>query len=163
MLRVADVMRRHVYQAAPNVTVRAAAQELIAHSIESLLVVEEDRVVGIVTERDLLSAILPSVEELMRSDTVTGFSDLLAVARERHDVPLEKVMTRTVQTISPTVTITKALGTMLSHRLRRLPVVEPSSGELVGVITQRDLLSVVFLGGTSTSKDPSGPARIVVP
>jgi CBS domain-containing protein len=41
--------------------------------------------------------------------------------------------------------LTKALGTMLAQRLRRLPILDPATGKIAGVLTQRDIFSYVFV------------------
>jgi CBS domain-containing protein len=46
----------------------------------------------------------------------------------------------------------RALGRMLANRMRRLLVLDRSSGQLVGILTQRDLLGAVYLG---TMREPA--------
>jgi CBS-domain-containing membrane protein len=53
-------------------------------------------------------------------------------------------MTRPVRTIDRDAGLIRALGTMLSGGIHRLPVIGPK-GEVVGVVTQPDLLRAVFL------------------
>jgi len=135
VLRVADVMRTHVHQVAPDASVRTAAHRMLLLGIESLVVVEDDRPVGIVTERDILAAAMPRMDELVGS----GLSaiDVADVARA-------------IETTTSDTTVTKALGAMLARRLRRLPVQDPGSGRLVGIVTQRDLLGLIYLDAHDT-------------
>jgi len=148
VLRVADVMRTHVHQVAPDASVRTAAHRMLLLGIESLVVVEDDRPVGIVTERDILAAAMPRMDELVGS----GLSaiDVADVARAHFQVPVREVMTHAIETTTSDTTVTKALGAMLARRLRRLPVQDPGSGRLVGIVTQRDLLGLIYLDAHDT-------------
>ena len=141
---VSDVMRTQVVSVSPDDSVVDAALELIARGAESALVKEGNGdYVGLVSERDLLQALLPAISELMESGTLRGMSDLVEMRRSRSSVTVAEIMTRDLNTISPEVSLVRALGTMLAQRHRRLPVVV--DGEVVGVLTQQDLLRRVFL------------------
>ena len=105
---------------------------------------EGDELLGIITERDLLKAVMPTSAELGDADSLRAFGDLISVARDHFAAPVESVMSRPVRTIEQGASLTRALGTMLAARIRRLPVVDPH-GEVVGVLTQRDLLRAVFM------------------
>jgi CBS domain-containing protein len=141
---VKDVMRTQVVLVRPDDSVADAALELIARGAESALVQDENGAfVGLVSERDLLKALLPAISELMERDSLLGMDDLVEMSRTRSSIPVSDVMTRELNTISPDVSLVKALGTMLAQRHRRLPVVV--DGTVVGVLTQQDLLRRVFL------------------
>jgi acetoin utilization protein AcuB len=145
VLLVADVMRRHVRVVKPDTTVRAAALQLLQFNIESLVVAEDGKPIGIVTERDILAAVMPRIDEIMAADGVRSL-DLDDVARSHASHPVRDVMSRSLETTTPEVPVTRALGRMLANRMRRLPVLDRQSGELVGILTQRDLLGVLYLG-----------------
>ena len=93
MLLVRDVMRRQVYGIAPNDAIVDAAREMVLRSVDSLLVVDGDLLLGIVTERDVLRAALPSVGELMQAESWTELRDLVGVASEHFGVPVRMIMT----------------------------------------------------------------------
>jgi len=143
MLKVSDIMRSQVYRIDHRTSVRDTAIELIARSIESALVVDGDLLVGIITERDLLKAVLPTVDEVMQSHDKASLSELVELARERGDQVIGDIATRRVQTTTPDTAAARALGSMLASRVRRLPVIDGE--QIVGVVTTRDLLTAVFL------------------
>jgi CBS domain-containing protein len=137
-------MRAQVVLVRPDDSVADAALEPIARGAESALVQDESGAfVGLVLERDLLKALLLAISELMERDSLLGMDDLVEMSRTRSSIPVSDVMTRELNTISPDVSLVKALGTMLAQRHRRLPVV--IDGTMVGVLTQQDLLRRVFL------------------
>jgi CBS domain-containing protein len=143
---VRDVMRTQVVSVSPDDSVADAALELIARGAESALVRNQDgEYIGLVSERDLLQSLLPAIADLMERDSLRGMTDLVEMRDSRSSIKVQDIMTRELSTISPDVTLVRALGTMLSQRHRRLPVV--ADGLVVGVLTQQDLLRRVFLAG----------------
>ena len=87
---------------------------------------------------------LPTAAEVNEKDSLRAFSDLVAVARDHFTAPVDSVMTHHVRTVEAGASLIRALGTMLAGRFHRMPVVG-SGGELVGMVTQPDLLRAVFM------------------
>jgi len=139
-------MRRHVLTIGPRSSVRTAAIKLILFGVESLIVTEGGVPVGIVTQRDLLAAAMPRMDEIIDAGSLRDL-DFDEVARSHSERPVGDIMTRTLSSTAPSVPAKQALGRMLAHRLRRLPVLDPETGALLGILTQRDLLGVVYLDG----------------
>jgi CBS domain-containing protein len=162
MLCVRDVMHTDFCRVERGCSVADVARLLLFHNAESALVVDgeellgivtEHDLLGIVTERDLLKAVLPTTAELSEADSLRAFSDLVTVARDHFAAPVDAVMTRRVRTIDAGASLIRALGTMLTGHFHRMPVVGPG-GEVVGMVTQPDLLRAVFLewqGGAATA------------
>jgi CBS domain-containing protein len=153
MLCVRDVMHTDFCRVEQGETIADVARTLLFHDAESALVVDGDELLGIVTERDLLGivterdllkAVLPTAAEINEKDSLRAFSDLVAVARDHFAAPVESVMTRPVRTIEEGASLIRALGTMISGRFHRMPVVG-SDAQVVGMVTQPDLLRAVFL------------------
>lgn len=109
-----DVMTAHQDQSAGNL-----ATVMKEENVGSVVIVEEDRPIGIVTDRDLV----------------------LEVLEPRHDpreVTAESVMTETVVTVSTDTGIFQATAKMFEYAVRRIPVVD-DGGELAGIVTLDDL------------------------
>lgn len=107
---------------APSDSLAEASAKMWRQQTGSLLVMEGDKLSGIVTERDLLR----SVGEGLDPKSVT----------------LSEVMTTDVVTISPDTALKEAAEIMFQKWFRHLPVVA-ANGKVVGVISLRDLLSLV--------------------
>lgn len=159
MLLVRDVMRRQVYGIAANDAIVDAAREMVLRSVDSLLVVDGDLLLGIVTERDVLRAALPSVGELMQDESWAELRDLVGMASEHFGVPVRMIMTIHVATTTPETPLTQALASMMAKGFRRLPVVEPDTGVVLGTISQRDVLGALVLADRAAASRQS--ARIV--
>jgi CBS domain-containing protein len=87
----------------------------------SLLVMEGEELLGIVTERDLLRAV--------------------AEGMDLHQATVAEVMTKDVLTIHPGASLREAASVMTEKWIRHLPVVE--RGRVVGILSQRDLAGVL--------------------
>jgi CBS domain-containing protein len=116
---VGDIMARPVVTVGPGSTLMEAMRSMREHNIGAVVVVDGGKVVGIVTERDIVR--------------------FLADNPSRCDASISEVMTRDVVVCSPDTPILRAFIVMYERRIRRLPVVS-SEGELVGMVTMRDLL-----------------------
>jgi CBS domain-containing protein len=102
----------------PHTTVRQGIERMNARKIGSLLVMNGDRLVGIFTERDVLTRVVPR-----RLDC--------------EHTPIGEVMTREVVTIHPQRTVEEAMMVMTDTRHRHLPVME--GDRVVGLISIGDL------------------------
>ena len=93
-----------------------------------LLVIEEERLVGILSDKDLYKALSPFLGSGSENQR-----DRDTLQRRVH-----QVMTREPITISPQGSITEASELLLTHAISCLPVLE--NGQVVGIVTWRDLL-----------------------
>ena len=118
---VDTIMTKKVVVCSPDTSVMEAARKMKDETISSIVVVMDKKPVGIVTERDFTSKVV---------------SKNLDTAKNNVD----KIMTSPVIVIPPTTTIYYANDYMNKKKFRRLPVVN-ERGELIGIITQRDILN----------------------
>ena len=128
---VRDIMTAQVVTVTPDDTLAAAVSALRSHRIRHLLVAEEGRLVGIVSDRDVKRA-LPS---LLEGTTQEEHDRLLATTS------VSKIMTREPASIEPDATIRKGLDEMIEHRYGALPVVD--GARIVGIISTTDFLQLL--------------------
>jgi CBS domain-containing protein len=135
-MRVRDVMTKDVTTVAPDSDLRDVATLLVQKRISGVPVVEEARVVGVVSEQDILFKERPS-DNLHRG--------VLAWLLDEGDLMLKidartagSAMSRPPITISPLRSVADAAALMLDEGVSRLPVVE--NGQLVGIVTRHDLV-----------------------
>ena len=119
-MRVADIMTSASVTESPSDSLRSAADTMWRQQTGSLLVMDGEELVGIITERDVMKAV--------------------AQQKDVDSTPVSDVMTRDVLTISPDTSAHEAARHMASRWIRHLPVVE--DGAVVGVVSQRDLVGV---------------------
>jgi acetoin utilization protein AcuB len=146
--RVADWMKHPVHHVKPRDTVRHARALLERHRINQLPVVVDDRLVGIVTDRDLRDA-FPAVPEVSA-----------ALGGDLGSRPVEDVMTRAVITVTPSDVLTEAAHRMRRERIGALPVVD--NGRLVGILTRSDMLAafIALAAGTGEPETPVARAGL---
>ena len=129
-MRAGDIMSRPVIRVAPETTVEDAAGVLVENGFSALPVVDGGRLVGIVTEADLVAGRVPEGDASAPSAHRAGLVGAL--------------MTRDPITRLPDSDVADVVGEMLDRRLRVIPIVD--EGALVGILTRRDVLRCVAQG-----------------
>lgn len=132
--KVADLLVRKPITCAPTTPIRAAAQQMQAAHISCLGVVEDGRLQGIVTTRDLSNRVLAAGLDPSR--------------------PVAEVMTRDPISLPPGALGSDILHIMLERRIGHLPVVE--DGRLVGIVTQTDLTRYQAVSSALLIRDVAG-------
>jgi CBS domain-containing protein len=123
---------REVYAIAPGASVLDAVRQMAERHIGALLVIEEGRLEGIVSERDYA-----------RKVVLNGRSSTTTAVRE--------IMSAPVVTIGPDQTVEDAMRLMTSRRIRHLPVTQ--GRELLGVVSIGDLVKSVIEEQRHTIED----------
>jgi len=119
---VPDVISDQVLQkVTPRDTVRQAARLMREKKIAAVLVMDGERLVGIVTERDMTVRVV-------------------AAGLDPDATPISEMMTADPDTLAPSDTASDALRMMKSRNYRHLPVVD--GGTVVGMVSVRDLYAV---------------------
>jgi len=127
MTSVAEILKSkpgaQVYSVAPSDTVLTALRLMADKGIGALLVMEQDRIAGIFTERDYARK-------------------MVLLGRSSGDTPVSEVMTRAVRFVHPAQSSEQCMALMTENRLRHLPVVD---GErVVGLVSIGDLVKNVI-------------------
>lgn len=122
---VREVMTRPVITADAALDVLSAAKKMGSANVGSLIIVEDGKPIGILTERDLVRKVI-------------------AQAADPRGLSAREVMSSPVVTIGPDASLREAADLMLRSGVKRLPVI--SKGKLVGIITDTDLVSGASLG-----------------
>lgn len=129
-LKARDLMKTKITSVRPDEKVAAVDLLMVRKSLGGvpILQYETDKLVGIVTQRDMM---------------LSRFRTSIA------GMTVENLMTKNPITVSPDVSIKELLGLMLSHRIERLPVID--NGKLVGIIEPDSILKAVY---QTISSDP---------
>jgi acetoin utilization protein AcuB len=131
-MNVSDVMSRKLITVSPEDSVEKAVQLFRQRGIRHLLVLERARLVGIVSDRDLMRALEPLRAKRKKLLNVGGLFFLL------EPIEVREIMSRDVITIQPDLSVPYAAALMLTSRYGALPVV--ADEEVVGIVTATDLL-----------------------
>jgi len=139
LLHVKDVMTKDVVTVRLGSSLPAAAELIVEKKISGLPVVDvEDRLVGILTEADFLSAMN------LRDDTVADI--LVTVARKRRarkgmGTIVDDIMTRAPITIGEDDTLERAVSLMDRNKIKRL-VVADRERKILGIVSRGDLVKL---------------------
>jgi len=118
MTRVSQVMTKTQIQfVRPSISVENAAQRMKEFQRGSLLVIDNGRLAGIITERDLVQRVI-------------------AEKKSPEKTQVSEIMSRPVITIGPEGLLTDAARIMTENKIRRLPVTEGT--DVVGIVTVTD-------------------------
>ncbi|MFQ5411513.1 MAG: CBS domain-containing protein [Phycisphaerae bacterium] len=132
MQKVADHMSRRVVTLLPGDGFRHAVRTMQAMGYRHIPIVDKGRLVGIVSDRDMRRALLTQKME---------FEDVSAQGLKHHvGIVMRDIMTTDVETINPPATLAEVADVLVTHKFGALPVT--SQGELVGIITESDLLRI---------------------
>jgi CBS domain-containing protein len=115
---IRDVMTSEVRACDPSTTVAEAAKVMAKEDVGPVPVVEDGRLMGILTDRDIVVRVV-------------------AEGRDPASTKIEEIATRDLVTVSPGDDVDTALRQMAATQVRRIPVVE--GDRLVGIVAQADI------------------------
>ena len=117
---VKDVMHKNVVVAKEKVTIREASKVMKGYEIGSIIIIEDEKISGIVTASDIIKSIADGLDV--------------------DSTQVNEIMTKNVVTIDPEDTIENTVDIMVENKIKRLPVVEDN--KIKGIITASDIIVV---------------------
>jgi CBS domain-containing protein len=115
---IKEVMTRDVRACEPNATVADAAKVMAQEDVGPVPIVEDGRLIGIVTDRDIVVRVV-------------------AEGRDPNATTVSEIASTKLVTVSPDDELDEALKLLAERQIRRLPVVE--GDRLVGIVAQADI------------------------
>ena len=147
-MNVSDIMTREVVFVTPNTQVSEVAKMLVDHNISGVPVVDNGKIVGIVTEEDLIMR--DAIIDMPHFFGVFESVFYLTENRKELDEEMHKVlateardlMTGKVVTISQDASVQELATLMVKKEVNPVPVTGPN-GEVVGIISRSDLVRLM--------------------
>ena len=139
-MKVADIMTTKVCTIEPDNTLKGCVEVLNKCQANGLVVVEKDKVVGVITKADIFRAILPRYPDIIEEERYV--SDLEYVeerAQKLFEMQVKDIMGAPPITVNSNMPIVKAGSTMILRRVKQVPVVD--KGKLVGIVTLTDVIN----------------------
>lgn len=128
-MTVDAIMSRNVESVGPDMSLMEIQDTLRKHGFRHLLVVEDNTLVGVISDRDVLRVISPFLNTL--SEAPRDVKTLMRPARE--------VMRADPVSVRPDTSIEEAASILLEHTISCLPVVNEDH-QIEGIVTSKDLL-----------------------
>jgi CBS domain-containing protein len=120
-----------IYRVAPDARVFEALKLMAEKEVGALVVMEGDRLAGILSERDYARKVI-------------------LLGKSSHDIAVREIMTAQVVTVSPRQSVEECMALMTQRRIRHLPVIE--GDRLIGVLSIGDLVKEVIAEQEQTIK-----------
>ncbi len=122
---------KEIYSVAPEASVLDAIKLMAERGVGALLVMDQGRLVGIISERDYARKVILH-------------------GKSSHDTPVRDIMTKKLVTIDLEHTVEDCMAMMTARRIRHLPVV--AGGGVAGVLSIGDLVKEVIAEQQETIK-----------
>ncbi|RSD11647.1 CBS domain-containing protein [Amycolatopsis eburnea] len=140
-MRARDLMTTPVITVQPSTSAKEAAELLAAHGFTALPVVDDDRLVGIVTEADLIRGRIPADPRYVH---------------EPHAAPqagktVGDLMTTPVTAMSTGTDVADLCQALVDARIRAMPIVDGSA--VVGIVTRGDVVRVLAREDVEIARD----------
>lgn len=119
-VKVADAMTNNPKVISPSSTLKQCIDQMKTQSIGSLLIIENSKLLGIITETDIIQK---------------GFAENLNI-----QTSVSSIMTKNTINITPEADIYEALKIMQQHKITRLPVIK--NEQLMGLLTIKDVIKI---------------------
>ena len=138
-MRVKNAMSKKIDYTTPKAKVKEVSRLIFGHHINGLPVLKGKKLVGFITERDILQEFYPSMKEYME-DTVNeaNFEKMEKKVSVIFDMTADKIMSKKIVTVNPETPLLEAQSLMFVSKIGRLPVVDKNR-RLVGIISKGDI------------------------
>jgi CBS domain-containing protein len=144
LMKVRDAMSSSVRAVKADTKVLEVASLMCLYRYHGLPVVDdEDRLIGVIAEKDVLHCLFPTIENLVLEGMHSV--DLDRQMRSYTEVleqTVEEMMTRNPISVTPDMHLLRAATIMVKHNFRRIPVAD--GGRLVGMLTLGDVHKAIF-------------------
>ncbi len=142
-MKVANAMSHHVDHVSSDTKVKDVSLLIFGRGINGVPVCKGRKVIGFITERDILSQFYPSLDEYAQDPFREGdFEGMEKKVQDIFEMTADKIMSTNVTRVTPNTPLLRAQSLMFIEKVGRLPVVD-KSGNLIGIISKGDIFRVL--------------------
>lgn len=142
-MKVTNLMQKKIFFVTTETPVSNVSQMIFGQGINGLPVLKNKKLVGFITERDILSKFYPTIEEYMEDPVHMGnFEEMETKIDEILNLKASDIMSKDPISVRPDTPILKAQSLMFVKKIGRLPVVD-EAGKLIGILTKGDIFKAV--------------------
>ena len=138
-MKVADAMSHHVDHVSQDTKVKDICLLIFGRGINGVPVCKNRKVIGFITERDILDQFYPSLDEYAQDPFREGdFEAMEKKVQGIFEMTADKIMNTTVTRVTPNTPLLRAQSLMFIEKVGRVPVVD-KNGNLIGIIAKGDI------------------------
>ncbi|MCL4200657.1 CBS domain-containing protein [Patescibacteria group bacterium] len=144
-MTVSEIMTRDVMTVSPDSTYRDLCKKIFTSHIHTLPVATRDnKLVGIVTRRDILERIYPKYQDVMDYlETPQDFEAMEERIKDMAPIKAKDIMCKTVIFARETTLVMRALSRMIVRHVDQLPILNDDD-QVVGMVTKGDIFYSLF-------------------
>lgn len=142
-MKVSDIMQTQVDFVETEIPLSGVARLIFGRGINGVPVCKGKKVVGFITERDILSKFYPSMQDYMEDPV--HCADFEGMEKKIDDIlhlSANKIMSHNPTTVTADTPLLKAQSMMMTNKIGRLPVVD-EKGNLIGILSKSDIFRAV--------------------
>ncbi|MFC1588900.1 CBS domain-containing protein [Pseudomonadota bacterium] len=145
---VKDIMTTNLRTVTSDKKLGEVVSLMCIYRYSGIPVVDDGKLVGTVSESDVLGKMFPKLEDLMGSMATVNYDEQMSQYADVVHVRVKDVMTPAVITIRPDVHILQAASMMCGRKFRRIPVAV--GDELVGMVSMGDVHKAIYQSTLAT-------------
>ncbi len=130
-MKISSIMTRNVVTVKMDDSIEIIRDIFNNFEFHHILVLENQKLVGVISDRDFLKTLSPFLDTLSEKER-----DTIALKKRAH-----QIMSRTLITIDAETSIEEASGLLLENNISCLPVISPQ-GSVEGIVTWKDILRI---------------------
>ena len=144
-MKVKEIMTKEVVTLTPDANAKEALEILFKRKISGLPVVDnEGKLLGMFTEKDILTYTLPSyIENVGRFIYEENPKSTKKKLADLSNIKVSQIMRKDVVTVSGDTTLCEVAHMMLTQKARRIPVLD-NSGKISGIIARGDIVRALI-------------------
>lgn len=141
-MQVSGIMTHSVKTVTPETSLLEVVSAMCLYRYSGLPVIEGEKLMGIIAEKDVLHRLFPSLDDLMDGMGSIDLDEMMGRYKDVVGLKVKDVMTGNPTSVPPDMHILKAASLMAGRRFRRIPVTE--GDKLVGMLSLGDVHKAIF-------------------
>lgn len=147
-MKVKDIMTTNVRTVSSDKKLGEVVSLMCIYRYSGIPVVDDGRLVGTVSESDVLGKMFPKLEDLMERVSGVDYDSLMNQYSDVVSIMVKDVMTPVVITVKPEMHILQAASMMVGRKFRRIPVAE--GDKLLGMVSMGDVHKAIYQNTLAT-------------
>ncbi|MEK9175950.1 MAG: CBS domain-containing protein [Patescibacteria group bacterium] len=138
-MKVINAMSKKIDFVTPKTKVRDISKLIFGHKINGVPVLKGKRVIGFITERDILSQFFPSMREYIEDPVnEANFEKMEKKLSQIFEMTADRIMSKRPVTIKANASLLEAQSLMFVNKIGRLPVIDKKRN-IIGIIARGDI------------------------